>query len=186
MQIVSKQSLPLFRYHPDPFATRSASLSDAACSCCGQVRGHTYTAGVYCLGPRPDHLCLWCIADGSAHVKYNATFNDDDPLLREQKVPIPRHTIDEVTKRTPGFVSWQDGRWWTHCGDAGAFVGSFDLDYYTASDEASLPDLRKKAPLDDDEWKIMLESWRSGRELVAIYLFRCLHCGLTGGYHDTD
>ena len=31
--------------------------------------------------------------------------------------------IEEVAYRTPGFSGWQQERWWTHCGDAGQFLG---------------------------------------------------------------
>jgi hypothetical protein len=70
--------LPTFKYHSDPIATGSIIPSDNVCQCCGQNRGFIYVGPVYgaeAMGLR-DRLCLWCIADGSAHQKYGAEFTD--------------------------------------------------------------------------------------------------------------
>jgi uncharacterized protein CbrC (UPF0167 family) len=36
---------------------------------------------------------------------------------------VPADVVEEVAHRTPGFSTLQQARWWTHCGDAAAFLG---------------------------------------------------------------
>jgi uncharacterized protein CbrC (UPF0167 family) len=114
--------LPSFRYHPDPVATGSVVRADEACSVCGEARGFLYGGPVY---SRHDEelICPWCIADGSAHERYDAEFTDSEGLE-----DVPRDVVDEVTQRTPGFSGWQQEHWLSHCGDACAFVGMDDGD----------------------------------------------------------
>src|SRR5262245_61615527 len=59
------EPLPSFRYHPDPVASRSIEPSDAVCEACNLARGWRYVGSVY--GPQDvEHVCPWCIADGTA------------------------------------------------------------------------------------------------------------------------
>lgn len=69
-------SLPAFRYHPDPLATGSVIRSDARCVCCGDVRGDVYAGPVYAVDEYEQCICPWCIADGSAHARSDASFTD--------------------------------------------------------------------------------------------------------------
>jgi uncharacterized protein CbrC (UPF0167 family) len=108
--------LPVFRYHPDPLASGSIAASDAQCACCGQRRGFIYTGPAYCEEELEDALCPWCIADGSAHKKFDASF------ASEFADGIPPGAVDEITYRTPGFNSWQQDQWLGCCGDAAAFL----------------------------------------------------------------
>src|SRR6201996_3119832 len=110
--------LPTFRYHPDPIASGSIAPSDARCACCDPRRGFIYKAAVYCLEALDEALCPWCIADGSAHARFDATFADDAWFTKD----IPQEVIDEVCHRTPAFDSWQSERWLTCCGDAAIFL----------------------------------------------------------------
>ncbi|MGO1911579.1 MAG: CbrC family protein [Mycobacteriaceae bacterium] len=50
-------------YFPDP--VESFTESTEPCSCCGEIRGRDYRRNVYCVRDGPEHLCPWCIADGS-------------------------------------------------------------------------------------------------------------------------
>jgi len=110
--------LPIFRYHPDPIASGSIVGSDAPCACCGKRRGYIYAGSPYCEDDLEDALCPWCIADGSAHEKFDASFTDPAGFPDG----IAQDVVDEVAYRTPGFSSWQQERWLTCCGDAAAFV----------------------------------------------------------------
>jgi len=98
-------------------ARGSIAASDAACLCCGERRGFVYAGPAYCEAELEEALCPWCIAGGSAHAKFDASFADEalfpDGLARE--------TIDEIAFRTPGFNGWQQERWLGCCGDAAAF-----------------------------------------------------------------
>jgi len=95
--------LPVFRYHPDPIASGSVVASDAQCACCGARRGFIYTGPVYCEDDLDEALCPWCIADGSAHAKFDASFADANGFS-EKVAPA---VVDEIVHRTPGFNAWQ-------------------------------------------------------------------------------
>lgn len=46
-------------------------------------------------------------------------FCDDYPLT---EAGIDSAIVDEVTQRTPGFETWQQEVWLTHCNDACAYL----------------------------------------------------------------
>jgi uncharacterized protein CbrC (UPF0167 family) len=110
--------LPIFQYHPDPIASGSIVASDAACACCGAQRGFVYAGPTYCEDELEDALCPWCIADGTAAKKFDASFTDPACFADE----IPRATVEEIAFRTPGFSAWQQEKWLACCGDAAAFL----------------------------------------------------------------
>ena len=110
--------LPTFAYHLDPIASGSIKASDAKCLCCKKTRGYIYTGPVCCEDELRDALCPWCIADGSAHKKFDASFTDEAGFPDG----IAQSVIEEVAWRTPGFNSWQQGEWLACCNDAAAFV----------------------------------------------------------------
>src|SRR5215210_4945294 len=115
------ESLPHFTYHPDPIATGAVIESANVCQCCGLSRGFIYVASTYtALEDIEDALCPWCIATGEAAAKYDASFSDDYSLVL---AGLPQSIVDEITLRTPGYVSWQSERWMIHCGDACEFHG---------------------------------------------------------------
>ncbi|WP_406482278.1 CbrC family protein [Streptomyces sp. NBC_01615] len=107
--------LPFFRYHPDPVATGSVTASSEACVCCGRAQGWIYTANFSTEQDMTGRICPWCIADGSAAMRFDGEFIDACGLDG-----ISWETLNEVTRRTPGFHAWQDPRWLVHCADAAA------------------------------------------------------------------
>ncbi|MCP3477328.1 CbrC family protein [Bradyrhizobium sp. CCGUVB1N3] len=110
--------LPVFRYHPDPIASGSIVASGAQCVCCDQRRGFIYTGPSYCEAELDEALCPWCIADGSAHETFDASFVDEALFPDE----IPREVVEEIAFRTPGFSGWQQEQWMACCCDAAAFI----------------------------------------------------------------
>lgn len=110
--------LPGFPYHPDPLASGSVEKSEAVCRCCGKARGFVYTGPAYCEEELDDALCPWCVADGSAHKKFDATFADENGFADG----MPAKAAKEIAQRTPGFNSWQSEQWLVCCGDACAFI----------------------------------------------------------------
>lgn len=117
--------LPTFKYHPDPIATGSVETSDAQCLCCGRNRGFIYVGPVYAQEELDQKICPWCIADGTAARKYDATYTDEEGIgTYGDGRPVPQNVIQEVARNTPGFSGWQQEQWWSHCGDAGAFLGA--------------------------------------------------------------
>src|SRR3954462_8563031 len=100
----TKTILPTFLYHPDPVSTGSIRASGHVCACCEQSRGFIYPASVSGRLKPEDRLCPWCIANGEAALKFNCVFSDEQPLVR---AGVPRAIILEVTRKTPGYNSWQ-------------------------------------------------------------------------------
>jgi len=163
--------LPAFKYHPDPISTGSVIRSDAKCRCCGERRGAIYTSTIYCVEDLENDICPWCIADGSAAKKLNATFCDDRPL---REAGIEASIVQEITTKTPGYDTWQQDVWLTHCKDACAFLG-----------EASKNDVLSIAfeglqvaggeEMDAKTIRIIAQNYRP-KGSPAFYKFKCLHC----------
>jgi uncharacterized protein CbrC (UPF0167 family) len=167
-------TLPVFRYHPDPVASGSVMPSDRTCRSCGLARGHIYTGPVYAEEELTGAICPWCIADGSAHKKFDAVFVDSEGLDDD----APEEAIGEITERTPGFSSFQSERWPGCCGDAAAFVAP-----------AGIAELRAEPGLEGEALSyIVYEMGISGGAATRLlqslnrdkgptaYLFRCLRC----------
>lgn len=177
-------SLPNFRYHPDPVATGSIERSHDECLACGRSTGFMYVGPVYAVEDLVDAFCPWCIAYGSAAARFDADFADVGWGVPED---VPAAVLDEIAYRTPGFRSWQGGHWLYHCREGCAFlgdVGTAELQGYPDGVEA----LRREADgfgWDDEQITEYLESLRKGGSPTA-YLFRCLVCGTHLAYSDFD
>ena len=122
LSMAKASELPFFKYHPSPLSTGAIRELDAVCRCCDKARGFMYCGPVYCVEEVTD-VCPWCIADGSAHAKWDAEFTDSAGVGGYGKwCGVPCEVVDEVAYRTPGFSTIQQARWWTHCGDAAEFL----------------------------------------------------------------
>jgi uncharacterized protein CbrC (UPF0167 family) len=88
---------------------------------------------------------------------------------------VPANVVEEVSKRTPGYESWQQEEWLSHCGDACAFHGDASREDL----ERISPEIRdqffKKFHLNERRWRNLKERYRPGGD-PAIYKFVCLHC----------
>ena len=168
-------SLPTFRYHPDPIRSGSIVESEKKCRCCRQARGYVYTASVYSLKDLDNTLCPWCIADGSAHSKFHATFVDAEAFADG----IPESVIDEISQRTPGYASWQTERWPACCDDATAFlapVGILEIrERYRELEGEILSQIIYEMQISGGAATRLLTSLDRDKGPTA-YLFRCLHC----------
>ncbi|MCP5492111.1 MAG: CbrC family protein [Chlamydiales bacterium] len=178
--------LPSFRYHPDPLSTGSIESSEEICECCGESRGYVLTTHIYAT-EEIEFICPWCVADGSASRKFDGEFvsscNFDGTNLSES-------IIEEVTKRTPSFESWQDEKWFTHCSDACQFLGNPSLEELKALSKEEIAqgvDEHRFYPYvgddnageDDIENYLPLGDW-------SFYKFSCLHCKKLIYYMDVD
>ena len=176
---------PEFKYHPDPIATGYVIESDAKCECCEQGRGFIYTGAVYSEEELDDALCPWCIGDGSASEKFDATFTDEDGIGTDGE-SVSDEVIEEVSRRTPGFSGWQQERWWTHCGDAAAFIGRAGHDELLAMGPDAISVVQESTGLPDGKvWNGFFRALDKDGSPTA-YLFRCIHCQKLGGYQDCD
>ncbi|MCU1233307.1 MAG: hypothetical protein JWP63_1274 [Candidatus Solibacter sp.] len=165
---------PVFRYHPDPLGSGSLVASDKTCRSCGQARGYIYTGPVYSAHQLDDSLCPWCIADGSAHEKFDAIFVDDEAFEGE----VPEEAAEEITERTPGFNSFQGEGWPGCCEDATAFVtpaGMRELREQPDLEGLVLDHIIHQMEISGGAATRLLNSLHRDAGPTA-YLFRCLHC----------
>lgn len=187
IQLGQMQSqLPVFTYHPDPIATGSIEASSAKCEACGQARGFIYTGSVYAEEELTDAICPWCIGDGSAHAKFDASFTDEAGIGGNGTWdPVPPVVIEEVAYRTPGFICWQSEYWFTHCGDAALFLGVVGRKELEQLGAEAVAAIQQETGLDGNEWEMYYAALDKKGSPTA-YIFRCRHCGALGGYSDCD
>jgi uncharacterized protein CbrC (UPF0167 family) len=175
--------LPTFRYHPDPVATGSLLPSAKECESCGQARGYEYTATPHCEED-VEVVCSWCIADGTAAKKFDAEFTDRAGIGGYGDWDsVPDEVAAVVAERTPGFSGWQQERWWTHCGDAAAYVGPAGKQELLDHGPQAVQAIKTETGYEGDEWDFYLNALDKDAGPTA-YVFRCLHCDELGGYSD--
>lgn len=168
---MTDETIPSFKYHPDPIGTGAIAVSDQVCECCGKARGYIYKASFY-AADEIDSICPWCIANGSAARKYDGMFCDDYPLT---KAGIDSAIVDEVTLRTPGFETWQQEVWLTHCSDACAYLGD--------ATKADLVGVTQGEGLivDGPDWAaddiLKMTEYYEPKGSPAFYKLQCIHCG---------
>ena len=117
----------------------------------------------------------WCIDNGKAASKWSACFND------VYNVPdgVPKHVIDIIGRKTPGYESWQGNRWLFSEHDALVFVAEVHgKKLLSEGDEAKINACRSALselnfPSDFDLSEVVI----GGQP--AIYLF---HDRATGAY----
>jgi uncharacterized protein len=174
MAIVSEMTsepFPRFRFHSDPIATGSARPSESPCRCCGFARGFV-VGGVYSTHHLDDSICPWCVADGSAAERFDASF------VQDVEVPVSADDYREVLERTPGYTSWQGENWLVHCGVPMVFHGDI-----SKAELHSLRDKDREKVIDDYpflfdgiEWSVLVEDYEPGGQ-PAFYKFTCFRCG---------
>lgn len=176
------RELPHFRYHPDPIGTGAIVAAEVTCLSCGQDRPYTYAGPVFAVDELDRALCPWCIADGTAAARFDAQFTDVFWAVPDD---VSEAATDEVLRRTPGFVGWQQERCLHHCGDAAAFLGAVG-----AAELANFPDaldsLREEgrdlqSPAEQVEQYLALLD-KNGQ--LTAYLFRCQVCAAHLAYSD--
>jgi uncharacterized protein len=179
--------LPSFKYHPDPIGTGSVESSGAECVCCGRRRGYIYVGPVYCTEDLARKICPWCIADGSAHTRFDAEFTDAAGVGGYSTASvIPPSIIEEVAFRTPGFSGWQQEQWLCCCGDAAAFIGRAGHAELERHWPDAIPSIREECGMvEGAEWQDYLRALDRDGSPTA-YVFRCRHCGRHLGYSDCD
>ena len=175
--------LPLFIYHPDPLSTGSIIVSDKRCVACQQERGFIYAASAYAEQDLDGKICPWCIADGSAAARFGATYSDDCSLVR---AGLPEAVIEEVTRRTPGYFSWQGEDWQTCCGDACTFLGDAGRDHLLALDPVATEQFLSRTGWSPEEWKSFVSDVYAPGGSPAIYRFACRHCSQSRYGWDCD
>ncbi len=167
---------PSFKYHPDPVATGNVEPSDHPCICCGQARGYIYVGPVFAFEDYQDRICPWCIADGSANAKLDANFTDEAGIGGYGDWDdVPADVIAAVAYRTPGFNGWQQEQWWTHCGDAAAFLGRKGSEELETLGADAVEAIKQSTGLEGSDWDNFYRALHKDGSPTA-YIFRCTHC----------
>ena len=169
-------NLPEFKYHRHPIESGSVEKSGGRCACCGEARGYIYAGPMYAEEDPDGPLCPWCIADGTAHTKFEATFVDETALPDD----LPESVLQELAWRTPGYDVWQDERWFSCCSDAMTFlepVGISEIrQRYRELEFSILGNILYDLQISGGAANRMLESLDRQRGPTA-YIFQCSHCG---------
>lgn len=111
---------PVFDYYPDPILHDSIIESDLACECCGQSR--SYLSSLIYSEYKVKRVCPWCIYDGSAAKRFDGHFNSIFNNISDMNW-ISDKVYQTITLRTPGFHSWQEQSWLSHCQDGCEYHG---------------------------------------------------------------
>jgi uncharacterized protein len=168
---VSHEPLPSFRYYRDPIGDGTIEASGDACARCGRARGFLVTSLLYSATVTDDlRFCPWCVADGSAAAEFDGTFNS-------VALGASAEATDVVQRRTPGFLSWQDLDWPTHCGDVGVYLGQPSGDELRQNGQALDAFMAEVTEYDwgqDEEYIRDFIDGLGGSQVV--YLFECRTC----------
>ena len=156
-------------------ATGVIEPGNQTCVCCGEACGYVYDGPVYTAEDLQGHICPWCIADGSAASKYDATYSDARPLAM---AGLAESIIDEVTRRTPGYISWQQDHWLTCCDDACEFRGDATRQDLQTFDGGGLKQVLIANEIAPEEWETIVKQYRPAGD-PAVYKFICRHCQRT-------
>ena len=173
------KSLPVFRYHPDPIGTGMIVKSDKVCECCEQANGLACKSPIYAAADI-ETICPWCVADGSAAKKFEGDFVCAHSLIQ---AGLPIEIVDEVSKRTPGYESWQEASWLACCGDACAFHGDESREYLLSLDQDGIMHLSRETRFPFDVLMDIIAHYEPGGS-PAFYRFKCRHCGAI--HHHAD
>ena len=160
-----------FKYHPNVWEQEVFSKEEGdllrICQCCGKET--EYFLSIVYTKEDVDCICPECVASGKAAEKFDGQFIQD---AESDKVD-DKNKIDELFKRTPGYISWQGEYWLACCNDFCAYIG-----------EVGTKELEKMGVADEvfkeydakDEYKDVRNYLVKGGALCG-YLFKCLHCG---------
>lgn len=175
--------LPNFKYHPHPIASGSIVESKNQCKVCNQARGYIYEGPAYCEEDLEAAICPWCIADGSAHRKFDVLFTDPAEFPDD----IPEGVADEIAHRTPGFSAWQEPRWMFCCKDGAAFlepVGAAEISArYPMLEGTLMGFIVHELHISGGAANQMLRSLNRDQGPTA-FVFQCLHCDHQPAYID--
>ncbi len=128
-------------------------------------------------------VCPWCVADGSAAAKWDASFN----VIQGVPGSVPDSVVLEIKARTPGFETWEENHWLYAGSDAMVFLGEvmgrevLDEDD-TSKVEACLKALQELNWTPEESRKVLRAVTIAGQP--AIYLFQDRHTGDYAAYAE--
>ena len=156
-----------FKYHPNIYDDDILIKKEGVCQCCGK-KVDSYIEQIYTASD-VDCICLKCVSDGSAAIKYDGAF-----IAWAEDIPDSEKR-DELFMRTPGYLGWQGENWLACCDDYCEYLGRVGIEeinnmldgeeilneYFSREDSYSKEDVIGYLHKDGD---------------MSGYLFRCLHC----------
>jgi len=163
-------SLPGFKYHPEPIKTGAFKIGEAVvCECCHKATNVFYSEPFFSVD-EIEFLCPDCIKSGRAHEKFDGDFQDShscDKVSDKEK-------LNELCTRTPGYCGWQQEYWPAHCDDFCAFIGyvGWNEIQQMGIEKEIEEDISKNSdyPISAVKQHLMINGSMQG------YLFRCLVC----------
>ncbi|MGL4760887.1 MAG: CbrC family protein [Sarcina sp.] len=175
--------LPEFKYNPNCYDREleifTYSEKGEVCECCGNKT--QYYCNNLSTSEEVNCICPFCIKDGSAAKKFDGYFSsyfEDTEKISEEK-------IDELMKRTPSYMCWQEPEWLECCNDFCVFlgdVGTKELIKMGIADEV-FEDFKNRDNCFNIE-DVKEDLFKKGS--MAGYLFKCSHCGKHRIHVDLD
>ncbi|EJO0604148.1 CbrC family protein [Salmonella enterica] len=166
-----ERALPQFTYVSDEYVKIVFVKTTSICDCCKRESHYRYSGPIYMTGDNDISLCPWCIHDGSAAKKYQASFNE---IYGEE---LAESVITKVCEQTPGYNSWQDQSWATHCNDACVYHGDATSEDVAEASAQTRQQWMRYYEQDAESWSHFMKDYRPGGD-QGVYKFICRHCGL--------
>jgi uncharacterized protein CbrC (UPF0167 family) len=170
------ESFPAFTYHPDPIATGSIVRSTEPCACCGRIRGYVYVSSIYGRERPRESFCPWCISSGDAAARFDVFFAEGPP-------GVSAAVMDEISRRTPGYDSFQQTQWQSCCLDACEYHGDAPKDEVRALGSDDLARIAEKTAYPMDYLTAVARSYDLGGN-PCIHKYVCRHCRRV--HYDVD
>jgi hypothetical protein len=184
-----EEQMPHFKYYPTALEDNIFVKTDNVCDVCGEKVNFEYTGPIYGGDKdlREPTICPRCIADGSAHHKFNIKFNICEWYSAPNDIweNVPKGVVEEIEERTPGYTSWQGQRWWVHHDDAAIFLGRAGKEEIQKYFTEVIDILKKESGMSDDGWSDYYKAMDKDGDVTA-YIFKCSKCGEINGYSDCN
>ncbi|CNJ22051.1 hypothetical protein HB991_17330 [Yersinia mollaretii] len=166
-----EKTLPHFIYVSDEYAREIFTKGTVKCDCCEKMSDYSYIGPIHMPGTADPILCPWCIHDGSAAKKYQASFNE----LYDGELAASIHTI--VREQTPGYCTWQDLSWATHCHDACVYHGDATTEDVALASEQTRKQWMNDYAMREEDWSHFMKDHQPHSD-QGVYKFICRHCNL--------
>ncbi len=171
-----------FKYHPNVWNmdifSQNADGQLSICQCCRKSTKY-FLESMYCK-ENINCICPECVKSGKAAERFGGTFIQDAEVDKVKST----EKIDELMKRTPGYISWQGEHWLACCKDFCEYIGEVGIEDLKKMGiaEQVISEYEKDNP--NDYYEDCLEYLGNG--IMQGYLFRCLHCGKYRLWVDAD
>jgi len=169
-----KENLPRFKFHPNLYKLGIVEFQNGICDCCGK-KTNAYIQNMY-TSEEISCICLNCVSSGEAASKFDGEF-----IQYAEKIS-DKEKMDELFKRTPGYISWQGEHWLACCDDYCEYLGTVgiaELDEMGITEEVLKDYEERKMPNN-------MFTYLKKDGSPCGYLFRCLHCGKNRIWIDED